>query len=150
MILKRISIIFCSGFGVGYFPIFPGTVASAVILPILWISKSYISVTTIFFLLTLYLITSLFLLKIALMNSKNKDPSYFVCDEYIGQAIPLLFCNEKILDYLIAFISFRILDIFKPFPINYFDKIKTEFGVVLDDIIAGSIVAVGFIYYYGL
>ena len=93
---------------------------------------------------------SFFLLRIALKSEQNKDPSHFVCDEYIGQTIPLLFCNEKFIDYLIAFVSFRALDILKPFPINYFDKIKSEVGVLLDDIVAGALVAFGFFYYYSL
>ena len=150
MILKRISFFFCSGFGVGYFPIFPGSFASAVVLPIIWFTKNYISTITIIFLLLLYLVLSFFFLKIALKNNRNKDPSFFVCDEYIGQTIPLLFCEEKVFDYFIAFVSFRILDILKPFPINYFDKIKTEAGVLLDDIVAGTLVGICFIYYYSL
>lgn len=39
--------------------------------------------------------------------------------------------------YLLNFIFFRIFDIFKPFPCNYFDKIKNSFGVMIDDLIAG-------------
>lgn len=78
------------------------------------------------------------------------DPKYVVCDEYIGQAIALIFCDQRILDYFIAFLIFRLLDIFKPFPISYFDNIKNRFGVVLDDVVAGLIVTVLFIIYYGL
>ena len=38
----------------------------------------------------------------------------------------------------VAFILFRFFDILKPFPINYIDKkIKNNFGVMLDDLIAG-------------
>ena len=37
----------------------------------------------------------------------------------------------------IAFISFRVFDILKPFPINLIDKIKNGYGVVMDDILAG-------------
>lgn len=150
MILTKISFFFCSGFGVGYLTTFPGTLASVAILPIVWLAKSHLPLTTITFILILYFVISFFLLRVALKNEQNKDPSHFVCDEYIGQTIPLMFCNEKFLDYLIAFISFRALDIFKPFPINYFDKIKSEVGVLFDDIVAGSLVAFCFFYYYSL
>ena len=54
---------------------------------------------------------------------QNKDPKFIVIDEFIGQASMLVFCNQLILDYILAFIGFRILDILKPF-LNYFDKIK--------------------------
>ena len=58
-------------------------------------------------------------------------------DEHIGQAIALIFCDENIYDYFLAFLMFRFFDIFKPFPISYFDKLKTPIGVIGDDILAG-------------
>ena len=79
---------------------------------------------------------------------ENKDPKFIVIDEFIGQASALVFCNQLIIDYLLAFVGFRVLDIFKPFPVNYFDKIKNSFGVLLDDLVAGSIIAIFFIIYY--
>jgi phosphatidylglycerophosphatase A len=39
--------------------------------------------------------------------------------------------------WLAAFVAFRIFDIWKPFPIGYFDrKTKGGFGVMLDDALA--------------
>ena len=57
-------------------------------------------------------------------------------------------CNQLIFDYILAFIGFRVLDIFKPFPVSYFDKIKNSYGVLLDDLMAGSIIAMFFFIYY--
>ena len=79
---------------------------------------------------------------------KNKDPKFIVIDEFIGQAFALVFCNQLILDYVLAFIGFRVLDIFKPFPVSYFDKIKNSYGVLLDDVMAGLIIAIFFFIYY--
>ena len=90
----------------------------------------------------------MFLLKITLLNKKDKDPKYIVCDEYVGQSISLIFCNEKIIDYFLAFILFRVLDIRKPFPISHFDNKKSVSSVFNDDIIAGFIVAILFFIYY--
>jgi phosphatidylglycerophosphatase A len=37
-----------------------------------------------------------------------------------------------------AFVLFRLFDIWKPFPISYFDRtLKGGFGVMLDDVLAG-------------
>ena len=47
---------------------------------------------------------------------------------------------------LIGFILFRFFDIFKPFPISYFDKLKNPIGVIGDDILAGLLS--GFIIYF--
>ena len=90
----------------------------------------------------------MFFLRITLLNKRDKDPKYVVCDEYIGQSISLIFCNEKIIDYFLAFFLFRILDISKPFPISYFDNQKSISSVLIDDVIAGLIVAIIFFVYY--
>jgi phosphatidylglycerophosphatase A len=43
---------------------------------------------------------------------------------------------------LLGFLIFRLLDIFKPWPINYIDKrLKGGLGVMLDDAIAGGMSA---------
>ena len=83
-----------------------------------------------------------------MVNEVDKDPKYIVCDEYLGQSIAIFCCNQILLDYLIAFILFRLFDIIKPFPINYFDKMKNVTGLLMDDVVAGLIVAIIFFFYY--
>ena len=138
---KKISYIFSTSFGVGNSKLFPGTLASLITLPIVWLIKDFFSLN--FFLITLlfYSITSYFLIKICIKNITNKDPKYIVADEHIGQSISLIFCDQKIFDYLVSFILFRFFDIVKPFPINLVDKnLKNAFGVILDDVLAGIFV----------
>ena len=44
------------------------------------------------------------------------------------------------------FILFRIFDILKPYPVNYYDKnFKNGFGVIMDDVIAGIYVVLSLI-----
>jgi phosphatidylglycerophosphatase A len=43
---------------------------------------------------------------------------------------------------LISLLFFRFFDIVKPFPINEVDKINSNFGVILDDILAGFFSAI--------
>ena len=46
--------------------------------------------------------------------------------------------QEVIVYSLIAFLFFRLFDIWKPYPINVMDKkIKNGFGIVFDDLLAG-------------
>ena len=146
--IKNFPLFFCSGFGVGFFPFFPGTIASLIILPVVWFVKINVTLEILILCITTYYFFSLLLLKILLLNNKDKDPKYVVCDEYIGQTIALIFCNEKIIDYFLAFFLFRILDISKPFPISYFDNQKSISSVLIDDVIAGLIVAIIFFIYY--
>jgi len=40
---------------------------------------------------------------------------------------------------ILAFLLFRLFDIWKPFPIGYFDRtVKGGFGVMLDDLLAAG------------
>ena len=134
-----ISKIFCTGFGVGKIPFFPGSLASLSILPIIWVIKKNQSTEFFLIVIAIYLIISYFLIKVCISNQSNKDPSYIVVDEHLGQAVTLLFCDEVLIEYFFAFLLFRFFDILKPFPINYFDNIKNPFGVIGDDILAGII-----------
>ena len=147
---KKFPLFFCTGFGIGFFPLFPGTIASLVILPVVWFVKLNFSLEILILGIILYYALSMFLLKITLLNKRDKDPKYIVCDEYIGQSISLIFCNEKIIDYFLAFFLFRVLDIRKPFPISHFDNKKNVSSVLIDDIIAGLIVATFFFIYYDI
>jgi phosphatidylglycerophosphatase A len=146
--IKNFPLFFCTGFGVGFFPFFPGTIASFIILPVVWFIKQNFSLETLILGILLYYTLSIFFLKITLLNKRDKDPKFIVCDEYIGQSIALIFCNEKIIDYFFSFLLFRILDIKKPFPISHFDNKKSISNVLIDDIIAGLIVATVFYIYY--
>lgn len=134
-----ISNLLCTGFGIGKVPFFPGTLASLSILPLVWFLKQNYGIIYFSIFLFLYFLISLILIKICIKKEKQKDPSYIVIDEHIGQAVALLFCNETILNYLLAFILFRFFDILKPFPISYFDRIDNSFGIIADDIAAGLI-----------
>ena len=136
---SNIPLYFCTSFGIGYLSRFPGTLSSFLILPIIWIIKSYLGLKIFLCFEIFFVIFSFILVHEAIKKLSNKDPKFIVIDEYVGQSIALIFCNEKIIEYILAFIFFRFFDILKPFPINYFDKQKNSFGVVMDDIFAGII-----------
>ena len=138
---------FCSSFGLGYISKFPGTLASIVILPVVWLIKSSFGLSTLLFFIFFFSILSYFFIALSINKKKDKDPSSIIVDEYIGQSIALIYCNEVILEYLIAFILFRFFDIVKPFPINLLNKIKNAFGVLIDDVVAGIVVCIIFYLY---
>ena len=143
MNIEKVSYYFSTSFGVGNTKFFPGTLASLVTLPFVWLLKEFFSLD--FFLITLffYSLTSYFLIKTCIKKTTNKDPKYIVADEHIGQSISLIFCEQEIVDYLLALCLFRFFDIVKPFPINLVDnKVKNAFGVILDDVLAGLFVCI--------
>src|ERR1051325_4652270 len=71
--------------------------------------------------------------------SNLEDPSQVVIDEISGQLIalaPLAF-GPSVVRVILAFILFRLFDIFKPFPIRRLEHFPNGFGVMLDDVLAG-------------
>ena len=141
---------FVTMFGIGNVKKIPGTISSFATVLLLFIYFHYFDFSKNYFLFILILIFiySFFAINIYTKNKTNKDPKEVVIDEFIGQSIPVYLYevshsvdksfNESIYIYFIIFILFRLFDIKKPFPINYFDKnFKNSFGVLMDDVFAG-------------
>ena len=122
-------------FGLGFVSPFPGTLTSFLTLVIIWTIQTYFGIKiTILFILFITLIGYISVKK----NPDNKsDPKEIVIDEFIGQSLVLVFLPLTYQNYILAFIFFRFFDIYKPMPINYFEKkYQNAFGVIFDDIIA--------------
>lgn len=139
--IKSLSLNLCTSFGIGYLTKFPGTLASFIILFPLWFLLK-INILLLILGLLILLTVSFFAVSYVLKFSYDKDPSHIIIDEYIGQSVAIIFCEQNILEFLTAFLLFRFFDIIKPFPINYFDKQNTAFGLLFDDILAGFITGV--------
>jgi phosphatidylglycerophosphatase A len=81
---------------------------------------------------------------------KDKDPKQAVIDEVIGQLITFLFIpftfSWKIV--LAGFIFFRIFDIWKPYPINSLQFLPLGIGVCADDILAGIYAGIALSIFY--
>ena len=65
------------------------------------------------------------------------DNGKIVVDEFIGFLFALLFLPKTLMVIIIAFILFRIFDIFKPEPVNVLQKLSGGWGVLADDVMAG-------------
>ncbi|VAW46209.1 Phosphatidylglycerophosphatase A [hydrothermal vent metagenome] len=77
------------------------------------------------------------------------DHGGIVWDEFIGIWLVLLFLPEQnIVFWVFAFITFRLFDIWKPWPIRWVDqKVHGGLGIMLDDILA-AVYAIGVIWLY--
>ena len=125
----------------------PGTLAS------LTSCFLFLLLFTKFDIIIIFLVTILifFYSLVAINNSfdifKSDDPQEIVIDEVVGQmltllAIPIyetLYPISTIYYCVLAFLLFRLFDIWKPYPINFVDNnVKGSLGIMLDDIIAGA------------
>ena len=82
----------------------------------------------------------------ALQKLEEKDPQIIVVDEVVGQSLVLAVAPITPASYLLAFMLFRLFDIYKPWPIYLIDKkMKGPVGIMLDDVIAALYAAVTFL-----
>ena len=67
----------------------------------------------------------------------GKDNGKVVIDEVVGIWVSLLYIPFQLEYYLLGFVLFRILDIWKPLLIRKTEKLKSGWGVMADDLLAG-------------
>lgn len=80
----------------------------------------------------------------AIASFGRGDPSQVVADETAGMALVLAFLPAgttgsfglAIVTLAFAFVSFRLLDIVKPFPADWLERRPGGWGILLDDLMA--------------
>jgi phosphatidylglycerophosphatase A len=123
-----------SGFGTGYAPVAPGTVASVAALAS-GVAMSTVSPILLVFAASLAVGGGVWAIFAARVEG---DPGWVVVDEFAGQWIALIGLAQLTpLGLLLAFLLFRLLDIAKPGPIGWADRHRGPFGIMADDVIAG-------------
>ena len=125
-------------FGIGFLPI-SGTIGSLIAIFVYFIFYNYLNfLSFIVFIILIFFYSIFFLDKTIKRSFSTSDPKEIVIDEFIGQSIPLLLCENNFFLIILSFLLFRLFDITKPWPASYFDlKVKNANGVLMDDIIAG-------------
>ena len=71
----------------------------------------------------------------------SKDASDIVIDEVAGQWIALLVVPLDWRWWLAAFVAFRLFDILNPGPVRLAETLPGGYGVMADDIVAGTLAA---------
>ena len=158
--IKTLNTLFVTMFGLGKVPKVPGTFGSLATVIILYIffHKLNISANIILIGLLIIFVYSFSAVAAHIKENQNKDPKEVIIDEFIGQSIPICLyeiahnglkeTSEVLTFYFIMFILFRIFDIAKPYPANYYDKnFKNSFGVMMDDVCAGLYVVAVLVLY---
>jgi phosphatidylglycerophosphatase A len=67
----------------------------------------------------------------------EEDPGEVVIDEVAGVLLSALMCPWTPVPLFIAFLSFRLFDIWKPFPVRTLEQLPGGIGVMADDLAAG-------------
>jgi phosphatidylglycerophosphatase A len=131
-----------SGFGCGFFPLMPATLACAVMVPfalafyLLGGWTAFFAACTATFLLSTA--ASVALEKWAGRQLLAEDPREFVLDEFAGMALTWMFLPPGAPWGMIlaGFFLFRIFDIFK-WGVDWVEKLPIPGKIVWDDVLAG-------------
>jgi len=142
----KIADFLASGIYVGKIPFAPGTVGTLVAIPLMFIYwpkglGAQILITLSIFFIGLWASTVI----VGDTTGKEKseiDPDFVVIDEIAGYMVAMLGVPFNPLYLAIAFVLFRIYDIFKPPPIKWFENLPSGLGIMADDIVAGVYVLI--------
>jgi phosphatidylglycerophosphatase A len=119
----------------GWAPIAPATAGSAVVAAIGW----FLPVPPLW--VTLVLIAAGTAAAIGLAGEAEKelghDAKPIVCDEAVGQSLALLFVPHAWPAFVLSFLIFRVLDVWKPLGAREAQRLPGGWGIVADDFIAG-------------
>jgi phosphatidylglycerophosphatase A len=141
----RLARLVATWFGCGLAPRAPGTVGSAAAILIAWPLAAYAGFAGWAFALMAAALfaPAVWAAGVTAEALKVKDPQCVVVDEVIGQWISL--AGAGTLDwksYLVAFVLFRLFDIWKPPPVRQLEALPGGWGINADDALAGVYAAV--------
>jgi len=129
------------GFGAGLAPKAPGTMGTVVAVLIYLLLPTMSAPAFAGFIL----LSFVFGIWICGKTSEDlgvHDHGGIVWDEFVGYWITMFMAPSGLIWVLLGFILFRLLDIFKPWPIKWADKeLSGGLGIMLDDVLAGIMAA---------
>lgn len=130
-------------FCIGRLPLGPGTWGSAAAVAI-WLAVAHFSHLSRGQLATATALAAVGVTLIGIPASAivareaaTDDPGFVVLDEVAGQWIALIGATVRPVEWLLAFLLFRVFDIVKPPPARQFDRMHSGFGIMMDDVAAG-------------
>lgn len=134
--MKIVWRIFATFFGLGFFPVAPGTLTSLAVL--LFYKYLLYGLTLPYLLLIFFLLLALGVPAASAYSSelKKSDPGRVVIDEAAGQFLVLAFVSPDWTFIVIGFLLFRFFDIVKPFPIRQLEALPAGWGIMADDVAA--------------
>jgi phosphatidylglycerophosphatase A len=141
-VTRGVALLVATGAGSGFAPVAPGTFGSAlgVLVFVLFSPVSF----------GLFALTWLALLALGVWAADRAERIYgeddgrIVIDEVLGQLLtlaPLLGGGSaSLLGLVTGFVTFRVLDVWKPGPIGWAERhFEGGAGVVADDVVAGAL-----------
>ena len=133
------------GFGAGLSPVAPGTAGTLVAFPICWLMLQAMPPLAI-----AVAAIPLFFVGVWACERTGRDLGVqdhgSMCWDEIAAFLPLAaFSTASLASQAIAFLLFRLFDIWKPFPVRQVERrVKGGMGVMVDDVLAAAYAALAF------
>ena len=135
----KIDLLGATAGGIGYAPIFPGTVGTLGAIPFSLalnrLAEMSVLGATIVLLFTIF--SAIALATKASELLQQRDPGIIVIDEIVGFLLGNSCAPMTMSALLASFLLFRFFDIAKIFPASRLESLPGGAGIVLDDIMAG-------------
>ena len=129
--------------GVGFFPVWPGTVGAAVgLVAVAALQRLPLTAAGLSVIVGLTA-SGIFGLGVWAAGRAERyfgcsDPSPVVVDEVVGQMVTFLLCPAASWKVLLAgFAIFRFFDVIKLFPAGRAEHLPAGWGIMTDDVVAG-------------
>jgi phosphatidylglycerophosphatase A len=135
MLIKKVI---ATGAGLGFIPPAPGTMGALggwiVAVGLLqWCSHPYMWLLAFIIIFGILGVWS----SGRLESVWGEDPSQVVIDEIVGIWISVIFLPPGWIPLVLAFVFFRLFDIYKPLFIRRAERLKGGWGIMADDVVAG-------------
>jgi phosphatidylglycerophosphatase A len=137
MPLRRLGVFVATCAHVGYAPIAPGTFGSLLALVLYYLIRCQQSTAIELGAIAVIVAIGLWSATEAEHHFGGIDPGPVVIDEVVGMLITLALHPVNIWGAIVDFLTFRVLDVVKPWPARRLELLPGGFGVVLDDVMAG-------------
>lgn len=125
------------GFGAGALPLAPGTLGSALALP-LWLLLRGLAPSAYLLTLAVLFLGGIWVCGRVSRDLGVHDHAGIVWDEMVGMWVALFLAPPGWGAPLAAFALFRLFDILKPWPIGLLDRrVPGGLGIMVDDLAAG-------------
>jgi phosphatidylglycerophosphatase A len=135
--MRRLALVVATAGGLGYFPVAPGTVGSAVGLVVFGLLEmGRATLTTHLAAILIVGAVGVWAAGITERHFGAVDPGPVVIDEVLGMLITLAFVPVAGAGMLAGFVCFRVCDIIKPFPAARLERLPGGWGVMADDAMA--------------
>lgn len=125
------------GLGSGLVPVAPGTFGTLVGVVLYWLMASLPAVPYAAVTVGLWLV-GVFVCGQTERDLGGHDPGAIVWDEIVGFLVAMYLLPRRWSWLLAGFLTYRLFDIWKPFPARNVERLGGGLGIMADDVVAGA------------